>query len=145
MKVSTVIYFDKNFEMDAEQKDLFLNYEFKSLIHLDLSNQDIDDDFVKKLCDGDNLRKIKNINFSNTSITKKTIKYLLRNDNVCCKGDMRISGKYGRPIVEIDINVSGTNITKKDIDYYSEPKFDHMFRTYQFGTVNAVKELNISY
>jgi len=145
MKMTTSIIFANDFEMDEHDKKIFLNYEFESLTHLDLSNQNIDDEFVQKLCESDNLKKIKSINFSNTDVTKKTIKHLLRYDNVCCEGDIRISGKYGKPIAEIDVNVFNTNITKKDIDYYSVPKFDHMFRGNKCGTVYAVKELNICY
>lgn len=141
MKITTIIDFADYFEMNEEQKDLFLKYEFESLIDLDLSGQDIDDDFVKQLCENDNLRKIKSINFSNTNITKKTIKHLLRYDNVSCEGDVRISGKYGKPITEINIDVSGTKITKKDIVYYSEPKFDHAYFGDNIGCFPSVKEL----
>ncbi len=144
LKAEISLYFIDDFEFDERQRDLFLNFKFKSLTDLDLSSLNIDDDFIKDLGESGNLRKIKNINLSKTNITKKTLKYLLNSSKVCCEGDIDTNMKYGQPIAEIHINTYNTSITKQDRFYYSQPKFNHVFTGYN-GPVQSVKVLDLIY
>lgn len=143
---ANTIYFDKYFRMNNEQKKLFLTYEFNSLTDLDFCDQNIDDDFVEKLCESGILKKLKKIDLSNNAkITSKSIQYLFESENVCCEGNMiGISGKYDRPMVTIQIVVYNTDVNKNDIEQFIEPNFNHEYFSYKWGDkCSAIKELNI--
>lgn len=144
MKITTSIIFSSKFKMNEKQKDIFLSYKFKSLTNLNLSGQDVDDEFIKQLCVDGNLKKIMRINLSKTNVTHDLLEYLLENENVKCEGDkVAISGTYGCPIVSIEIDARDTKITNNK-HFFSLTNFGHTFFSYYWDTAyDTIKELNI--
>jgi hypothetical protein len=146
LNLANTIYFDKYFRMNDEQKQLFLTYKFESLINLDLCNQNIDDEFVKKLCESGMLNMLKKIDLSNNEkITSLSIQYLFESENVTCEGKwLEISGKYDRPMVTIQIVAYNTNVQQNDIQLFIEPNFDHTYFSYKWQErYITIKELKI--
>lgn len=144
MKMTTTIIFANNFVMNEKQKDIFLNYNFESLTSLNLAGQNIDDNFVKRLCIDGNLEKIMRLDLRNTNVTYELLEYLLENEGVRCEGDkVAISGKYGRPIVNIEIIAHDTNI-KNDKRFFTLTNFEHTFYSHFWNTAyDIIKEINV--
>jgi hypothetical protein len=126
LNAATSIHFEKNFVMNDNQLQTFLNYRYHSLIDLNLEGQNVNDDFIESLVESENLRRIKRINFGkNSNITEKTLDLLLESSLTSCEGYyVAISGKYGLPIMTIEIKLDNESI---DYKKYKEPIFTHEF------------------
>lgn len=144
--MATTITFELHFIMNDKQKLIFLTYDLDSLTDLDLKGQNIDDNFLKELCDSGNLKKIRYINLiDNENLTSRSLKYLFRNKKVGSEGfGSYLSGKYGMMSVKIVIEISSPNMTKDKIKSYQKPLFDFYFRDLGLGrTYQAVREFEI--
>jgi hypothetical protein len=123
-KAATRIIFASEFQMNDKQKDMFMDYPFDCLLALDLNRQNVDDNFIKQLCDSDKLKTIRSLDLrNNPEITTHAFEYLTTHDKVGCYSyyGCRLSGKYGQPIVEISVDIDShhdiSNIDSKVFDF----------------------------
>lgn len=113
---------------DSHREDWFLGEgtNFVRLQSIDLTCQNIDDDFIKKLS-ASGFERITSINLTgNPKITKQSLQAILDSNSL---GSMRellqTSGRYGRPSSEVEIRVGGTSITQENADFFNKnPRFD---------------------
>ncbi len=146
MKSATDITFYKDFKMNEKYKQIFLDYKFTCLKYLNLDSLDIDDDFIKRLCKSGNLKNIRKINLcNNPKITSKSIYMLNENQNVCCEGHgLIISGKYGRPITEIEITINDVKISTDEIHDCQKINWDFNYHDLSDDRIySVIKTLNI--
>jgi len=146
MKAVTSIYFEPYFKMNEEQRQAFLKYKFKSLQSLDLSYQDVDDDFIKEMCKNGGLKWINNIDLSFTKVTYDLLEFLREHKDVCSKADkIGILSNYGKPIVYVYINVDEACIRDDRKDrYFWLTNYEHSIYSYYWKTqMEVIKELKV--
>jgi len=96
---------------DENKRNLLNSKQFICLKSIDLSNQNIDDNFVEILCTKSIFKRLEIINLQNNKlITNKSIDMIL-NSNIGSKRTyFSINGKYGLPETNIEVNVENTQI-----------------------------------
>lgn len=127
------LYPSSDNQLDISMQDSLASS--KALINvkvLDLSHQDIDDNFIERLCKNRTFSRVINLDLSgNPKITDKSLELISISDIIGSIRDLpQISGKYGIPSSEIYIYTQDTSINSKTIKEYQEaPKrFDFSIR-----------------
>lgn len=98
---------------------------------LDLKNENIDDDFIRQLCQNPTFARLINIDLSgNENITSQSLQYILDSDIIGSIRDLpQISGRYGCPSSEVYITIDGTSISKEDMQpYLDKPRHGFVIR-----------------
>lgn len=146
MKSVTDISFYNEFKMNEKHKQMFLGYKFNCLRYLNLNGQDIDDDFMEQLCESDNLKTIRKLDLrNNPKITFESINMLNESENVGCQGHgVIMSGKYGRPITNIEIIFNDAKISNDEMHACQRINWDLTYFDSRDGTTfSCIKTLNI--
>ncbi len=122
----TFLFPDKENELTDEAKEEFLNSS--SLINLrklNLKNQGIDDDFIKKLCKNITFSKVESIDLNdNEKVTEKSLKFISESKILgSVREHPQISSRYECHFSEIFINIKGTSIPHTILEkYQNEPQ-----------------------
>ncbi len=122
----TFLFPDKENEFTDEAKEEFLNSS--SLINLkklNLKNQGIDDDFIKKLCKNITFSKIEFIDLhNNEKVTEKSLKFISESKILGSVRELpQINSRYKCHFSEIFINIKGTSIPQTILEkYQNEPQ-----------------------
>ena len=102
--------------LSADEKEALV--QSKTLINLhtiDLSNQNIDDDFIKGLSENPVFSRIITLDLcGNANITDKSMEYLLESPYIGSLRDLpQVSGRYGCPATVIYVRARGTSVKKQ--------------------------------
>ena len=102
---------------------LLEDFDKKSRIKtLDLSRQSyVDDEFVRCFCDSEKARSVINIDLSYTKITQESLKCILQGKCGTRRDYVQVSHKYGVPVSEVFLDVTGNSIDDSTIKPFSEP------------------------
>lgn len=110
------------YPLNEKQKDWFLanSHLFTSLRYLDLTNQDIDDEFIEDICVED-FERLEEINLSsNLKITTAALDAISSSKSLGSKrSQLSISGKYEVAQSIVNVIVSKTKITPEDLEDYN--------------------------
>ena len=137
-----------------EKNDLIASNFLNNIRTLDLSNQDIDDDFIKTLCKNKSLFRLFNVDLSgNMKVTNKSIGSILESNTLGSVKDLpQISGRYEMPATTIYLSINGSGIKKKQITRENDHRMNftiyyiHPVLQYETDTPShsAVKFIQIS-
>lgn len=140
------------YPMNKVQKDWFLgnSYLFTSLKCLDLSYQDIDDEFIEEVC-WEDFRSVSEINLShNPRITSCSLDAIFQSESL---GSITflfsMSGRYDAPQSIINVNVTNTKITTDEQKKYKdlvrfEFKFECKSKRSGSSHFRGIKKLNVT-
>ena len=140
------------YPMNTEQKDWFLgnSYLFTSLKCLDLSWQDIDDEFIEEVCWQD-FRSVSEINLShNPRITSRSLDAIIQSKSL---GSITflfsMSGRYDAPESIVNVNVTNTKITPDEQKEYKDRvtfgfKFECKCKSLGKTHFMGIKKLNVT-
>ena len=119
LKIVNCILFTNGFVMNEEQKKLFLTFKFNRLQSLDLSNQDIDNEYIIEMSNNGILEHICTLKLQNNpKITSIIIDNLFEHKRVGNRRSLpAISGKHGMPYVTLDIYMCDKNIKETFKEY----------------------------
>ncbi len=111
-----------------EDRDWLLAHgeDFKGLTYLNLSHQNIEDDFIQRFSDN-YFERIKSIDLTgNPAITKKSLECILESDTLGShRKKMKMDPRRGEPAVSIEVKIGGTSISSEDInDFKDKTKFN---------------------
>ena len=113
---------------EEEKESLVQSKTLINLHTLDLSNQGIDDDFIKKFSQNSTFSRIITLDVcENVKVTDKSMEYLLESPYIGSLRDLpQVSGRYGCTSTVIYVRARGTSVKKQP----KEPLFKFSI-TYQ--------------
>jgi hypothetical protein len=118
---------------DTKKNYLIDSLTLTNLRVLDLSNQDITDDFIMNMCGNPTFSRVININLSgNPNLTSEALKYISQSASIGSIRDLpQFSSQYEKPSSEIYIDVRGTGIGAEIVKQYNtEPENKDFFIRY---------------
>lgn len=102
---------------EDEKKNIITSSTLTHLHTINLSAQDIDDSFIKELCQNTTLKRLMHITLSdNKKVTKDSVAYILESKTIGSVRDMpQISSRYGSLASYVILRAFQTGIGEEDV------------------------------
>ena len=126
---------------ETEKENLLSSNRLSSVRTLDLSGQNIDDEFVKKLAGNASLARLMTIDISNNpQITDASLEYIQESTVLGSIRDLQqVSARYGNLATTVVVKCRGTAITKTKIDPVFYFHIDYKHPVYNTSTAEPTE------